>query len=121
MLPIVLLAAAAAGPVPVPVLLAHLRDWNGRQVEVRGWVHGCGASVANLSGRCYITPSETWRQGRDLLKLVAFPRPAAGLEGERGRQVFVRGFVEEDKCPSADICLDRESDLRVDAVGRARP
>ena len=28
----------------------------------------------------------------------------------------VRGTIEEDRCPAGAICLDGESDLRVDAV-----
>ena len=111
------LPAAAPEPVTVTVLRAHLHEWNGRQVAVRGWLHGCGASIPNLSGRCYLTPSSSWRQGRDRLKLIAFPR-MADTDHE---PVVVRGTVEEAQCAPDTICLDGESDLRVDVVDTATP
>lgn len=116
-------AAVPARPVTLEAFWAHLHAWNGREVAVRGWTHGCGAIRPDLQGpqaRCYITSGDAWRGGRGRLRLDGFPRHGGG---DMVAQVVVRGTVEEDVCPSDAVCLDGESGLRVSAVefvGKAR-
>ena len=116
MLVVALLAAVpavASQPATVPALLAHVHDWDGRTVAVRGWVHGCDSHLAR---RCYVTPEPSRRIGRRRLALVASDHLTGSLEPSSIVRVVVRGTVQEHKCPAGDICLDGEDDLRVDFI-----
>ncbi|MBO0749457.1 MAG: hypothetical protein J2O44_03365 [Porphyrobacter sp.] len=99
------LASCATTPAPtilrVAAVAPHIGEWDGRVVEVRGWLHGCHGGFD-----CTIDTQRSRDRDDNVSLILDFVRAVEPSLGDAdGRQVLLRARVT-DECV-VNICTDR--------------